>query len=91
MTMHIVFKKDYDGYKDGQSCYVERSLARRFCNNDIAITYQQHLDDIYDAEQAKKEKAEKRKADLLKNAKKEKAEKADSKKAFKRSKAINKK
>ena len=54
MTMHIYFKQDKDGYKDGQSCYVERSLARRFCENRIAIPYQTHLDEVYEAEQAAK-------------------------------------
>ena len=53
MTMHIVFQTDKDGYKKDQSCYVERSLARRFCENGVAITYQKHLDNIYDAEQLK--------------------------------------
>ena len=54
MTMHIYFKQDKDGYKDGQSCYVERSLARRFCENGIAVPYQTHLDEVYEAEQAAK-------------------------------------
>ena len=69
MTMHIVFQADKDGYKKDQSCYVERSLARRFCENGIAITHQEHLDNIYKAEQAvieakKKEKVEKVKAEV---------------------------
>jgi len=54
MTMHIYFNQDKDGYKEGQSCYVERTLARRFCEIGVAIPYQKHLDNIYDAEQAKK-------------------------------------
>ena len=54
MTMHIYFNQDKDGYKEGQSCNVERTLARRFCENGVAIPYQKHLDNIYDAEQAKK-------------------------------------
>lgn len=52
MTMHIYFKQDKDGYKKDQSCYVERSLARRFCENRIAVPYQTHLDEVYEAEQA---------------------------------------
>ena len=54
MTMHIVFTQDKEEYKKGQDCYVERSLARKFCERDIALTYKKHLDNIYDAEQAEK-------------------------------------
>lgn len=101
MTMHIYFNENKDGYKKDWSGYVERSLARRFCENGIAIPYQTHLDNIYDSEQAdiaakEKEKAakeikdEKRKTDLLKAKEKEKVEKAISKKADKREKAVNK-
>ena len=78
--MHIVFQQDKDGYKKNQTCYVERSLARRFCDNGIAITYQRHLDNIFDAKQVKK-------AELLKKRDK-KPDKAISKKATKRSKAV---
>jgi hypothetical protein len=63
MTMHIYFKKDKDGYKNGWSGYVERSLARRFCENGIAVPYQQHEDELYDAEQAKKAELLKKKAE----------------------------
>jgi len=99
MTMKIVFQKDFDGYKKGNVNFVERTLARRFCENSTAIPYQKHLDNIYDAEQAKikadvaakeeKFKAdEKRKADLLAKRQKEKAETADSKKQSKSEKAV---
>jgi len=81
MTMHIFFNKDHDGYKKDWSGYVERALARRFCTEDIAIPYQKHLDNIYDAKQA-------RKADLLKKKESTKIKKADSKKVKKRSKAV---
>ena len=74
MTMHIVFQTDKDGYKKDQSCYVERSLARRFCENGVAITHQKHLDNIYDAEQViKKANAEKIEADEKKKADRKKA------------------
>lgn len=100
MTMHIVFQKDHDGYKNQQECYVERVLARRFCENGTAIPYQKHLDNLYDDEQAAKKmkedaKAEKEKADAKKKAellkKKESAamfEKADSKKQKRSEKAV---
>ena len=98
MTMKIVFQKDFDGYKKDQVRFIERTLARRFCENSTAITYQKHLDNIYDAEQvkikaevaAKEEKVkadEKRKADLLAN-KKAKPEKANSKKQEKSEKEV---
>lgn len=102
MTMHIHFKRDHDGHKAGETKYVERTLARRFCENGIAITYQAYLDQQYDAEQADKAKRaeaarvrrakekEKEKADELKAKEVAKAESADSKKAAKRSKSTNK-
>ena len=94
MTMHIYFEKDKDGYKKGFSGYVERTLARRFCENGIAIPYQNHLDNVYDAEQAAKagkEKAEEaKKAELLKKKEAEKVEKADSKKSKKTEKSVKK-
>lgn len=101
MTMHIFFNQDKDGYKKDSSCYVERSLARRFCENGIAIPYQKHLDNVYDAEQAdikaketkkaEKKKAEQQKKDALLKAKEtKKAETADSKKPAKAEKAVKK-
>ncbi len=106
MTMKIVFQKGKDGYKKDQVCFVERSLARRFCENGIAIPHQKHLDNVYDAEQAEikakaeaekvesEEKAkadEKKKADLVAKRKKDDAEKADSKKVNKSEKAVKQK
>lgn len=91
MTMHIHFNQDKDGYKNGWSGYVERTLARRFCDNGIAIPYQKHLDNVYDREQAKKEAAAEKKAELLKE--KESAAmttKADSKKQKKSERAVKK-
>jgi len=44
--MHIVFQKDKDGYKKDWSGYVERSLARRFCEDGIAIPHITHLANI---------------------------------------------
>jgi len=99
--MKIVFQKDYDGYKKDQVCFVERTLGRRFCEDIIAIPYQQHLINVYDAEQAKiaaKEKAkaekakadEKKKADLLAKKKSAKPENAYSKKIDKGERAIKK-
>jgi len=99
--MHIYFNKDKDGYKNGWSGYVERTLARRFCENGIAIPYQKHLDNVYDAKQAGKKakdsaQAEKEKADAGKKAellkKKESAnvEKADSRKQKRSERAVKK-
>lgn len=85
MTMHIYFNVDKDGHKAGESKYVERSLARRFCENGIAVPYQKHLDNVYDAEfaTAEAEKAEQKaakaqaKADEAEEKKKEEAKAAD--------------
>ena len=91
MTMRIVFQKDKDGYKIGQDCFVERSLARRFCNNDIAIPYQQHLDNVYDAEQTAKKAEEKKEAEKIKADKEKKAELLKQKETEKKEKAESKK
>ena len=97
--MRIVFNKDFDGHKAGKEYYVERSLARRFCEDGIAIPIQKHLDNLYEAEQAviaakKKELAEKAKADAKIKAEKEKAadEKKEEpvKKVYKREKEVKK-
>jgi len=79
MTMHIFFNQDKDGYKKDQSCYVERTLARRFCDEGIAIPYQTHLDDIYETEQAEKaaKQAEKKKKVTVTPVKKEKSKKVE--------------
>ena len=77
MTMHIYFNQDKDGYKNKWSGYVERSLARRFCENGIAIPYQKHLDNVYDAGLAlEKAETEKRAAIEKAKAKKEAARQA---------------
>jgi len=75
MTMHIYFNQDKDGYKNKWSGYVERSLARRFCENGIAKPYQTHIDDLYDAEQLilKAQEAKAEKVEKAKEAKKAKA------------------
>ncbi len=77
MTMRIVFQKDYDGYKKDQDCYVDRTLARRFCEKGVAITYSQYQNNLYETERAIKEAKEKSKAKVLADAR----EAADAKKA----------
>ena len=81
MTMHIVFTQDKEEYKKGQDCYVERSLARKFCERGIALTYKKYLDNIYDAEQAEIEaKAQAEidvKAELVAKAKADKEKKTE--------------
>jgi len=94
--MRIVFNKDFDGHKAGKEYYVERSLARRFCEDGIAIPIQKHLDNIHDAEQAKiaaekKILAEKAKDDAKAEAEKEKEEEEEPvKKVTKRKKEVKK-
>lgn len=84
--MHIHFLKDFDGYKEGESKMVEPSLARRYCERGIAITYQQYLDEKYEAEQREKEQ----KAAELTAEKEAEApeERATSKRASFRKKAV---
>jgi len=81
MTMHIVFTQKKEEYKKGQDCYVERSLARKFCERGIALTYKKYLDNIYDAEQAEiaaKAQAEiDVKAELVAKAKADKEKKTE--------------
>jgi len=77
MTMRIIYLKIHDGHKVGEEAFTERSLARRLCENDKAIPYQTHLDNLYKAKQAKLEanaeaKAEQAEADAVE---KEKADK----------------
>lgn len=86
MSMHVFFKQDKDGYKAGQSCYVEVTLARRFCRNGVAITYQAHIDEVYDAEQAALAAA----AEELKAKNAKRREQAASKKPAAREKAVKK-
>ena len=86
MTMHIYFNQDKDGYKKDWSGYVERSLARRFCENGIAIPYQKHLDDVYDAERA----LEKAKAEMLKKKETTTVKKTVSRKPSQAEKAVKK-
>lgn len=86
MTMHIFFQKDKDGYKSGWSGYVERTLARRFCENDIAIPYQKHLDNVFEAELA----LEKAKAEMLKKKETTTVKKTVSRKPSQAEKAVKK-
>lgn len=77
--MKLHFLVDKDGYKRGDAKFVERTLGRRFCENGVAIPYQQ-----YQSEE------EERKSELLKQREKEQAGNAASKKAPKRTKAVRK-
>ena len=86
MTMHIYFKKDKDGYRKDWSGYVERSLARRFCRDGFAIPYQDHLNEVYEAEKAEAD----RKAALLAEKNRRRREKAASKKQKKSEKSTRK-
>ena len=61
MTMHIHFLKDFEAFKLGDNKFVERALARRYCENGIAIPYQDYLERI---EREKQEAKEKKAAEL---------------------------
>lgn len=91
MTMKVYFKKDKDGHKRGEACFVERSLGRRFCENGVAIPYQQHLDNVYDAEQAAKKAEEKKEAEKIKADEEKKAELLKKKEAVNIENTVSKK
>ena len=84
--MRLHFLKDFDGHKRGENKFVELSLGRRYVENGIAITYQQHLDNLYEEELARQEQ-EKKKAELLKKKETAKPKRATSKRATTRKKA----
>ena len=92
----VVFLQLFEQYKKGQTYNLERTLANGLCKRDICVPFTVHQKMLKEEEQkvkeaakkkAAKEKADKEKADLLLKKKSEKKT-ADSKKAFKRSKAI---
>lgn len=39
MTMHIVYLKTHDGNNAGTARYTETSLARRLCDNGVAVPF----------------------------------------------------
>lgn len=84
MSMFIFFKRDHDGHKAGKEYLVERSLARRLCENNVAVPLSKHLRD----EQIKKELE--KKEQLLEDKENTEKEKAISIKANNRSKTIKK-
>ena len=55
MTMHVYFKRDKDGYKAEWSGYVERTLARRFCEDGVAMPYNEYVEKTKAAAQAQVE------------------------------------
>ena len=91
MTMHILYFQDHDGHKANKDYFVELTLGRRLCENNIAIPYVTHLANLEAEKQAKAEKKAKEKtiADkLLADRKKVKHETTVSDKAKTRSKAL---
>ena len=61
MTMRVIYKQAYEGRRVGKEEFIERTLGRRLYEKGIVIPYKQHLDEVYEAEQAKiaeKEKIE---------------------------------
>lgn len=43
MTMHIVYLKDFEGHKVGDSGFEERTRARRLCNNGVVEPYMTYM------------------------------------------------
>jgi len=93
MTMRIVFSKDHDGYKRGQDCFVERTLARRFCREEIAVPYAKSEAAKKEAEEREKvrQKELKKAADAEAKAKAEEEKKAADEKAKADKKAADEK
>jgi hypothetical protein len=54
--MRIYFLKDFDIHKKGEDKFLEPSLARRFCQNEVAIPYVTHLENERLAQEAAKGK-----------------------------------
>lgn len=84
MSMRITYLKDHDGHKAYKDYFIERTLARRLCENGVALPHVTYLESI---KKATEEALEKKKADLVKNRENTEAETAISKKAKKREKA----
>ena len=93
----LVFKRDFDGYKNGNQYSVEKSLGERYIENQVAVPLSVHLDQQAEkkeaakrADEAKAEADEAKKAELLKKKEEAEIEKADSKQAKRRSKEVKK-
>lgn len=82
--MRITYLKDHDGHKAHKDYFVERTLARRLCENGVALPYVTYLKSI---KKATEEALEKKKADMVNKREDPEAETAISKKAKKREKA----
>lgn len=83
MSMRITYLKDHDGHKAYKDYFVERTLARRLCENGVALPYVTYAERVKKATEAAEEK---KKADLIKKREDSEAETAISKKAKKREK-----
>ena len=84
--MHIHFLKDFDGHKTGESKMVEPTLARRFCEQGVAIPYVTYLEKIeQERVEAKEAKAKEVAAEKVAAAPKKRA---TSKRASTRKKAV---
>ena len=91
-TMIVIMNKDFDGYKSKKQYSVEISLARRYVRAGIAVPLSVHLELMAEQkrveERAKAEDAKKK--ELLKKKEESTRETAESKPAFKRTKAVKK-
>lgn len=83
MSMRITYLKDHDGHKAHKNYFVERTLARRLCENGVALPYVTYMESV---KKATKDAPEKKKADLVKNREKVETKTAISKKAKNREK-----
>lgn len=83
MSMHITYLKDHDGHKAYKDYFVERTLARRLCENGVALPYVTYIESV---KKVTEEALEKKKADLVKKREDTEHETAISKKVKNREK-----
>lgn len=85
MSMRITYLKDHDGHKAYKDYFVERTLARRLCENGVALPHVTYMESI---KKTTEEALKLKKAELVKKREdSEISETAISKKAKKREKA----
>lgn len=83
MSMRITYLKDHDGHKAHKDYFIERTLARRLCENGVALPHVTYMESI---KKATEEALRLKKADLIKKREDAESETAISKKAKKREK-----
>ena len=92
MTMRVHFLKTGNGYEAGDTPWIERTLARRLCDNEFCETYPDYIERLKEEERQAKERAaaEKKKAAVAAKPKRRtRKKKATSKAAETREKTVS--